>query len=383
MKAEINVLPFVIVFSVVVISLLSVYFYSKTSKVEQSVSLIEYSNMVKIIEKKIQEYAFAKNIGSSQILNINTPEGMNSVCFVERNKEINRFSNPVLDIQLNLSFNNIYFEPKEYPAASLDAFGLEINPLCVQVFNNKINLKFESLGNKTKISAAEPSGVKQSKCQSLVYNGEKRIDVAFMGIGYGSTKALSDDAQLFISNIFKKIEPLKSNIDLFNFNVVPEPVKECEISSYIKCNNFEINKLASSCPHDYIIVLADRSKMLNLAFPVRSSAVSNIMKINTGDNQLVVAHEFGHAFGDLADEYVDDTYYSAAGISPETMANCDKISCKKWAGLGNTSCYKGCSLSGLYRATANSIMNLYFNEGGDVYGPVNERQFAVYFGVYR
>ena len=64
--------------------------------------------------------------------------------------------------------------------------------------------------------------------------------------------------------------------------------------------------------------------------PVRSSAIGNIAKINIADKPFVLVHEFGHSFGDLADEYVDEKYYSQVAFDVSDYANCDNAACSSW-----------------------------------------------------
>jgi hypothetical protein len=118
-------------------------------------------------------------------------------------------------------------------------------------------------------------------------------------------------------------------------------------------------------------VLVDRSKIKDFIRPVRSSAISNIAKINTADRPYVLIHEFGHSFGDLADEYVDEAYYSQVDFNANHYANCDYTPCVSWKGMDNTSCYQGCSLRRYYRPTQESVMR---SLDSSTFGPVNERE---------
>ncbi|MBT3303729.1 hypothetical protein HN592_05025 [Candidatus Woesearchaeota archaeon] len=385
MKGQINALPFIIILSIIIIGALALFFYQKTSEVNTQVIGIEHNNFLRNIEKKITEYS-NKNKGSTETFSFNIPEQINLVCFIDREGEVQKFSNPELDIQTNAEIDkNIFFQPKEFQSAKIENFEVEENPLCVKNVNSKINLRLESLGKKTKIRAASPEEIKQTECTSLIYNGEdkEKIDVAFIGYGYENNKKLTDDAMIYIENVFETIEPYASNQNKFNFYQINEPTEHCELTYYIKCNNFEVKKQASKCPNDFVIVLAERNKILNLASPIRSSAIGNLAKINTADNILVLAHEFGHSFGDLGDEYVDDAYYGQFNIKANEIPNCGEVNCKEWKDIEGSSCYKGCTLSTLYRATKNSIMNLYFKDGGETYGPVNEKELNDNLRLYK
>jgi hypothetical protein len=128
---------------------------------------------------------------------------------------------------------------------------------------------------------------------------------------------------------------------------------------------------ASNCPHDYIVLLVDRSKIEDFVLPVRSSTLGNLIKLNTADEPFVLVHEFGHAFGDLADEYVDENYYNQQNFHVEEYPNCDSTPCSKWTYLSDTSCWSGCSLGRYFRPTKDSVMR---SLSSGTYGPVNEQE---------
>jgi hypothetical protein len=146
---------------------------------------------------------------------------------------------------------------------------------------------------------------------------------------------------------------------------------DCDISGFIKCNNYQIKQAAALCPHDHIALLVSRNVMADLVSPVRSSAIGNIIKVNTADKPFVLVHEFGHSFGDLADEYVDENYYSTSNFDVTKYPNCDTTPCTVWTDMENASCYEGCSLNRYYRPTETSIMR---SLSSATFGPVNERE---------
>ena len=130
---------------------------------------------------------------------------------------------------------------------------------------------------------------------------------------------------------------------------------ECSIQSWISCDEYKAKQIASYCPNDYIFILAERNKMMDLLRPIRSSSISNMASINTADKTAVLMHEFGHSFGKLADEYVDESYYLSIGFDEEDYANCDKSPCPEWNGITD-GCYEGCSIGRYSRPTKTSIM---------------------------
>lgn len=373
MRGQINALPIIMIFMAIAIISISTFVYLKTSETNEAVDKIEYTNLVNNIQTQLREYAFSHNVGSSEKVSFNVPSGMERVCFVEQEKKVDKFAYPQLEVQrTNQIDKNIFFSPKEYPAKEIKHMELKDNPLCVEPSNKQIELELMSKGNRTQILTDEEEDKTPPKC-SILYNGEgeDNIDIVFLGLGYGENEKLGEDATRYIKNVFRGVEPFKSNKEKFNFFQVNKPVKSCKITSYIKCNNHKIKKLASSCPNDYIIILAERSDLIDMANPVRSSAVSNLAKINTADNPLVVAHEFGHVFGGLGDEYVDQSYYSQFDLNSEELPNCAEYPCEEWDEMSNTNCYKGCSVNNFYRPTKNSIMRYYYKDGGETFGPVN------------
>ena len=74
------------------------------------------------------------------------------------------------------------------------------------------------------------------------------------------------------------------------------------------------------------------------------------------EGQAIVAHEFGHSFGGLADEYQDDSILGNWKLQVGFAPNCDFTSaCTKWQSITN-SCVPVCTSSFLYRPFTASIM---------------------------
>jgi len=79
---------------------------------------------------------------------------------------------------------------------------------------------------------------------------------------------------------------------------------------------------------------------------------------------------------------VDDSYYGQFGLNANNLVNCDDSGmCEKWEDH-HSGCYRGCSVSAFFRPTENSIMNIYWNEGGQEFGPVNEKEIQRLLEVY-
>lgn len=172
--------------------------------------------------------------------------------------------------------------------------------------------------------------INQNECINLVKNGKtsEKIDVVFIPDGYIKT-----EEGLFISHIqntintFFSIEPFKSNSTKFNFYYTATMLSaNCEnvYSEFYgaekrphNCSSDKILSLASICPHDQIIVLTKFKGDHGISF--------GSYLISAGEAPIMTLHEFGHAFGDLGDEY-----YLESPISNTAAPNCDVFGCPKW-----------------------------------------------------
>jgi hypothetical protein len=97
------------------------------------------------------------------------------------------------------------------------------------------------------------------------------------------------------------------------------------------------------------------------------------MVLNTGDNNLVLLHEFGHVFGDLADEYV------VRGLNYVDAPNCDMTYPCEWG----ENCYKGCTLSDAYRSSEDSIMRSYGKGKENKFNKISGDEINKNLGEYR
>ena len=318
----------------------------------------------------------ASSYGSVDEKVIALPSDIEQLCFVDRTKEISPLINCDLNPELNkYEEKNIFFAPfDKHTQINIPNFELhqDENPLCLRPIGGTIRLSLVSKGNRTELSTFRPSE-KTVDCVSVLYNSEPNnsIDIVFLPFGYNKFDDFQKDVNKNI-NTFLEIEPFNSSKDKLNFYRIDKLDQlNCEIDQWIKCDEFEVKKLASYCPNDYIVILTDRSKIKDLINPVRSSAVSNMEKINTADNRLVIIHEFGHLFGKLADEYVDEKYYANIGFDPKDYPNCDlPPECQGWKNINETGCFEGCSLNSYSRPTKNSIMRSLNTEK---FGPLNEK----------
>jgi hypothetical protein len=381
-KSQYNNLFIIIVVVIIAISLIFFGKYSLSSIKEYSTKR-ELNNFIISINNKLKEFPTKHDQGSVKQFLFSLPREINSICLVDRNKKINNFINNELAYKINnFKEENLFLSPyNKFFSYKITDFILNEseNPLCIETSNGKISFKFENLGNTTLIKALSPS-YREIECVDIIYNGNPydKIDIVFLGDGYSDITDLSKDTNDYINNVLFKIEPFNNSIDKFNiYRIDKKQELGCSINNYIKCNEFNIKEAASSCPHDYIFILVNRNKIKDFIKPIRSSAISNMVKINTADKNLVLVHEFGHIFANLADEYVDEGYYQ--GFNAKDYPNCDTDGCPKWS-LLNLGCFQGCSLHNFYRATENSIMKNYYksNEFGALNSNIINKKIEVY-----
>ncbi|MEA2035967.1 MAG: hypothetical protein U9O94_00555 [Nanoarchaeota archaeon] len=336
---------------------------------------VEQTNFVNTLKNVVEKQSKRSQRSVDEQL-IALPSEIESVCLVDRSKEISPLVNGNLNAEINTYENkNVFFEPfGKFTPLFVDNFELsgDENPLCIGTLNGGVGISVTSTGKTSLISALDPNK-KKIDCVSVVYNKEYggAIDIVFLPFGYRNFDDFRGDVNSNI-NTFLTTEPFMSNQGNMNFQRVDKlNALNCEVGDWVKCDEFSVKKLASYCPHDYIVVLVDRNKIRDFIMPVRSSAVGNMEKINTADNKLVILHEFGHIFGELADEYVDERYYSNIGFDPRDYPNCDlPPECIGWKGTNGTGCFEGCSLGDYSRPTENSIMRALNTEK---FGPLNER----------
>ena len=198
------------------------------------------------------------------------------------------------------------------------------------------------------------------------YNG-KQINFVILPYGYSNYDDFKEDAKKLISGRESLLdtEPFKSNEDKLAFFIVNTTRNfECEVgcknvSTLVCCNNKKVVEEAARCDYDSILVLVNSNE--------ECGSASYYAKLCSGNSyaNLVLIHELGHSFGDLADEYVYADYFGDYAVGEVDEFNCDGEGCGKWKNISE-GCFHGCTYSNLYRPSEkNSIMyDLYpqFNE---------------------
>ena len=159
----------------------------------------------------------------------------------------------------------------------------------------------------------------------VMVNGtpESKVDIVILPEGYTADEMpLFQQHCQYLANVFAQQEPFASHISDFNFRAVLAPSEESGIdipathtwvrtilnahfyTFYINryCttrNYFSVKDVAANAPYDQIYILVNSDQYGGGGF-------YNYYSMSTAGNMSsssVIAHEFGHAFGGLADEY--------------------------------------------------------------------------------
>ena len=168
-------------------------------------------------------------------------------------------------------------------------------------------------------------------CKSLYYNGESGINI----VVFSDAKT----AKIYADNLLST-SPLSGRKNAFNFYYIDSYKPECELYQGVAllCYSRELIKKASSCPNDYIVVVQEYDAK------IRSSAYMNVISLNSRLPKTVFAHEFGHVFANLADEYSPSAIVRG---STNCASDCSKF---------GSNCFQGCSKDNYYRSINLGLM---------------------------
>jgi hypothetical protein len=360
-----------------IIIIAALFFYLKPLKqVGEKAASSEIIALATSIQTKILQQSFRQE-GSSVNADFSVPPSISKVCLFDAGKEYEAYKSPeIVSLYSEDKLHNLFISTENgiYPffVKNLE-LDKQNNPLCLKISNSQISLKLTSRKQKSLVEADISS--QDIRCISVMENGspDKKIDMVFLGYGFKDSTSFSTQVSRSANNILLEFSPYKEYRKKFNFYRIDSTDIECTIGDFIKCDQYQIKKAASDCPNDLIVLLVDRSAVAELVNPVRSSAIANIVKVNTADRPFVLVHELGHALGNLADEYVDEAYYSLKNFKVSDYPNCDTQPCSLWKGTNNTGCYAGCSLKQYFRPTKDSIMR---SLSSATYGPVNEKELV-------
>ncbi|PIN80370.1 hypothetical protein COV11_04135 [Candidatus Woesearchaeota archaeon CG10_big_fil_rev_8_21_14_0_10_30_7] len=264
----------------------------------------------------------------------------------------------------------------------------------VDFFNYKSKtdlLKLKDLKITNSYSCPVTKLKSSEQCKELEFNGDssEKLDVVFIS-------DLDDkDEILKISEYevkdFKLTEPFKSNINKFNFWWMKYPGDTIGFTNdKLKLKAFaEIRGFAKrNCPQLDELIIISKHDFRAYAIPGGASIVPS----SVFGTQYVLLHEFGHSFGRLLDEYIEEDSKEKGLFHINKAVNCarNEVSARqKWGyllGLGQgdleVGFFQGCALTSKYiRPTPNSIMNNnYVAEG---FGAVNERELQKRLDKYK
>ncbi len=264
---------------------------------------------------------------------------------------------------------------------------LETNSLNTN--NNIIFLTaIDNAGNKAVLIKAIKEVVSPKKCNQLVYNGDpnNKLDVVFLGNKFTNLEDLANTVKLHYENLFS-FEPLKTawkdkkiNIHMINESLdlyckygVPISGNLSPQPHWVSCDNEKILLTISNCPNDASMVVLNNESYGGTAWGSYAVVYKNGYATNT------VAHEFGHVFGKLNDEY-------SYGINASTKwtpqgVNCDADrACSKWSRIPSANCFEGCSYDNWFRPLLNETL-MYDAKGN--FGPVNEAELKRRLSNYK
>jgi hypothetical protein len=181
----------------------------------------------------------------------------------------------------------------------------------------------------------------QDRVVITLHNGpaHHKVDVVFVAEGYAVNEwdKFGKDVQRFTDALFD-VEPFKSERSKFNVAGVFRPSAESGVdeptkgsfkntvlsASYnaldtprylLRNDNRSMRDIAQAVPYDYVLVLANTSRY-------GGGGIYNNYTIFTADDrrsEVIMIHEFGHGFANLADEYFGNvayTDYFPAGVEP-------------------------------------------------------------------
>jgi len=219
----------------------------------------------------------------------------------------------------------------------------------------------------------------KDNCEPLIYNGDpaNKIDVAILPYGYSDLKQFRQDALQWITKGVLMYEPFMQNKEKLNFYIINQQndfscKRDESTRTLIYCDDSKIEKQASQCPSDQIIVILNDAEFCG-------TASSYVRACNGWNLRQVATHEFGHTFGGLGDEYSYSSAYPEYKAVAAAYPNCDNEGCGKWSSY-EPGCFAGCGVDDLYRPTRDScIMKKYT----DVFCPVCKKHLEGLFSNYK
>ena len=138
--------------------------------------------------------------GAMSNLSLSVPGTISEVCFFDSGAPSDSLKNIELTQLYAGDQTKLFLRMKgSYLAFPLDKAAFKENPLCIAPVQGTLNLALESTGK-----AALVSGGGISKCTTVMQSGapEDKVDLVFLGYGYGSQEDFSRDAFRFANKVF-------------------------------------------------------------------------------------------------------------------------------------------------------------------------------------
>ncbi len=204
-----------------------------------------------------------------------------------------------------------------------------------EIFSERIDPSDHQIGRSTQPAAG-------SEVVDVLVSGSssEKVDLVVLGDGYTADEGVKfkNDCQHFAENFFAT-EPFKSRRERFNVRGVFVASRESGIDEPRKgiyrdtafgttfnmfdleryCMSYDVwamHDAVSSVPHDAILLMANSSRY-------GGGAIYNHYTVFVSDNEYddyLPAHEFGHGFGGLGDEYYTSAVayneFYPAGVEP-------------------------------------------------------------------
>ena len=173
--------------------------------------------------------------------------------------------------------------------------------------------------------------IQKSTCQPVLINGDSddKHDLVFVGAGFRDPKILEQGIRLLMDfnsesqnklGVFS-LTPFKENRHKFNSWLIlapdyphyeeESPVKGIGVDTLAVPDRYYYETLVQSCERDTVIILSPAIFRPWANFPTTGISGGKIyMSLNNPIKEphflgRILAHEFGHAIGGLADEYIE------------------------------------------------------------------------------
>ena len=205
-------------------------------------------------------------------------------------------------------------------------------------------------GSEKTCDASTHMCISESDCREFSIKGDpkEKHDVVFVGDGFDDYKVFRQLLAYLVDydgkyNGFFSVTPFKENKDKFNFWMVLAP--DYQYYEDGEPVNEDIERFVKTCERDTVVVVSRNTYRAYAFFPTsgntggRAYVSLGFAGIRGSDyasefSGRLLLHEFGHAFGALADEYVEygkgtrkDLY-----LSPNCAENLESAN-EKWGDL--------------------------------------------------